>query len=85
MHDGMKIEYEERVTRRKVMATKKKTVAKKKVAALKKKKVVKRKVVTVKSLGKTVTKPKSTKPKRIQTATGWRRMMIKAKGTKTSK
>jgi hypothetical protein len=68
------------------MAVKKKVMPKKKVAA--KKKVVKRKVISVKPLGKSVSKPKapkSTKPKRVLTGTGWRRMMMKAKGIKTTK
>jgi hypothetical protein len=68
------------------MAVKKKVMPKKKVAS--KKKVAKRKVISIKHLEKSVSKPKaskSTKPKRVLTGTGWRRMMMKEKGIKTTK
>lgn len=69
------------------MVIKKKAVVKKTVAAPKKKAVA-RKVVSVKALPKVVTKPKASKPvepKRVQTAAGWKRMMLKAKALKAKK
>ena len=73
------------------MPVKKKIAAKKKVSAPKKKAKkapVKSKVISVKPLQKSVSKPadaKPTKHKRVQTGTGWRRMMIKAKAAEKAK
>jgi hypothetical protein len=69
------------------MVIKKKAVVKKKVEAPKKK-LVARKVVSVKPLEKTISKPKASNPaesKRIQTAAGWKRMMLKSRALKVKK